>query len=514
MDRIDQVAKRAYKKIPVKFKIAFISAIIIGLIAHMYMFTNKLPNMDDLVGVDNFGVTFKNGRWFLWIVGAAAYHLNLVFSMPWLNGLITLILLACSAGVISVLLDLKSNIASAIVGAALVVFPSWTATFFYMFTAPYYALAVFMSVWAIYFTVKVKKGCLVAIPLIACAMGIYQAYLPFIATLFVVLLFLQLFEENKTYLDVLKASFFYLLNLFAGVVVYFIAMKLSLLVTHQSLNTYKGLDSMGKFSLSRIPDIFRTILVNFFGVFLNNNLEISYNLITKIMYLILFVVVLLLVVQFIYGFIQKSDYMKAIETVILLLVYILAINSIYIMCAEGIYSLMYYSYVFLMIFPLALLDRSFGKIENYKKNSMLEWIVTLVLICGIGSYCQYANAEYLSMKLSFEQAKSYFTTIITQIKSVDGYTDNCKVALVGNDIQDETLYRNDVMDRLMMTGRDATIAEAYSREYFIKYYCGFDAQYVSIDDLSEDIIKEMPVYPSDGSIQMVGNVVVVKLSEK
>ena len=184
------------------------------------------------------------------------------------------------------------------------------------------------------------------------------------------------------------------------------------------------------------------------------------------------------------------------------------------MCAEGIYSLMYYSYVFLMIFPLTLLDRSFGKIENYKKNSILEWIVTFVLICGIGSYCQYANAEYLSIKLSFEQAKSYYTTIITQIKSVDGYTDKCKVALVGSDIQDETLYRNNVMDRLMMTGRDATIAEAYSREYFIKYYCGFDAQYVSIDDLSEDIIKEMPVYPSDGSIQMVDNVVVVKLSEK
>lgn len=514
MNRIDQAIKEEYKKIPNQFKIAFVSAVIIGLIAHMYMFTNKLPNMDDLVGVDNFGVTFKNGRWFLWIVGAVAYHLNLVFSMPWLNGLITLFFLSCSAGIVAVLLNLKSNVANAIVGAALVVFPSWTATLFYMFTAPYYALAVFMSVLAAYFVTKYQKGYLFSIPLIACSMGIYQAYLPFTATLFVVLLFLQLYEEKITYLDILKKSVFYLINLLAGVVVYFIAMKLSLLITHQSLNTYKGLDTMGKFSLDRIPEIFHNIFENFFGVFLNNNLEISYNLITKGMYLVLFIVVLLLIIQVICDFIRKSDPMKAIETVVLILVYILAINSIYIMCTEGIYSLMYYSYVFTMIFPLALLDRSLVKLKNGRDNCILEWIASIVLICGIGSYCQYANAEYLSMKLSFEQAKSYFTTMITQIKSVDGYTDQCKIAFAGSVIQDETLYENNIMGRLAMTGRDETIVEAYSREYFIKYYCGFNAQYVSADKVSKDKINEMPIYPKDGSIQMIDDVVVVKLAEE
>ena len=514
MDRMDQKIKQIYQKIPKRFKIAFVSAMLVGLIAHMYMFTNKLPNMDDLVGVDNFGVTFKNGRWFLWILGAVAYHLNLVFSMPWLNGLITLFLLACSAGIIVLLLDLKSNIANVIVGAVLVVFPSWTATFFYMFTAPYYALAVLMSVLAVYITIRLKRGFWLAIPLLACSMGIYQAYLPFTATLFVILLIVQVLDEEKKCLEIVKTAFFYLLNLFAGTVVYFVAMKFSLLVTHQRLNTYKGLNSMGKISLDRIPKIFHTIFENFFGVFLNNNLEISYNLITKGMYFALFVVVLILIAQFVAGYVRKADYLKAAEVVVLFFVYILAINSIYIMCSEGIYALMYYSYVFLLIFPLVLLDRSFIKMGDNKKNRGLEWLVTCVLICGIGSYCQYANAEYLSMELSFEQAKSYFTTLITQIKSVDGYTDSCKVAFVGKDIQDETLYRNDVMKRLSMTGRDEALVDAYSREYFIRYYCGFDTQYVSIDNLPTDKISEMPIYPSDGSVQMIDDVVVVKLAEE
>lgn len=514
MDRIEQTLKKTLNKIPRQFKTAFWAAMIIGLVAHMYMFTNKLPNMDDLVGVDNFGVTFKNGRWFLWIVGAAAYHLNLVFSMPWFNGLVTLLLLSCSAGIVAVLLNMKENISNAILGAAMVTFPSWVSTFFYMFTAPYYALAVLMAVLSVFMTVKYKKGFWISASLLACSMGIYQAYLPFAATLYVTLLFLLFFESDKSYVDIIKKAVYYLVNMIVGAVIYFVFMKLSLWITHQSLNTYKGLDSMGKFSLSRIPEIGKNIFVNFFGIFLNNNLEISYNLITKGMYFVLFIVTGILVIRLIYHLYKKADYVKAVAAVVMLVTYVIAINSIYIMCAEGIYSLMYYAYVFMMIFPLTLLDRSFSERESDRKSCILSWIAVFVLVCGIGSYCQYASAQYLSIQLSYEQAKSYFTTLITQIKSVEGYTDETKIAFVGDEIQDKTLYRNEIMHRLAMTGRDETLVEAYSFEYFLRYYCGFKGEYVGTENLSKEEIAQMPNYPSDGSIQMIDDVVVVKFADK
>lgn len=513
MVRVDQIIKKVFVSIPKQFKFAFVSAFIFGLLAHMYMLTNKLPNMDDLYSIDGFGATFKVGRWFLWVVGAIAYHLNLVYSMPWFNGLVTILLLACSAGVVAVLLDLNSNISNVILGAALVTFPSWTATFFYMFTAPYYALAVLLAVLSVFFTVKYKKGYIIAVPLLACSMGIYQAYLPFVATLYVVLLFQSLYDEDKNYKDILRNSLFYLINLIASVIVYFVILRLSLVITNQSLNAYKGLDTIGEFSLGRIQEIIKNIFINFFGIFINNNLEISYNLITKGMYFILYVVVFLLVMHLITNLYKKKDYMKSIETFVLLIMYILAINSIYIMCSDGIYALMYFSYVFLLIFPLVLLDKNIAKCGSNKGNCITEWIVSFVLLCGIGSYCQYASAEYLSIELSVEQAKSYYTTLITQIKSVEGYTDSCKVALVGNNVTDSTFYRNDVMNKFDMSGRDRTIVEAYSRENFLKYYCGFSAEYVSIEQLPEDKINRMPIYPTDGSVQMIDDVVVVKLAE-
>lgn len=515
LERVDSLVKKVNRKLSSRFKTAFLSAVIAGLAAHMYMFTNKLPNFDDLIGLDNFGVTFKNGRWFLWIVGAVAYHLDFVFSLPWANGMITLALLGISAGLTVDLLNIKSRTANALIGAALVVFPSWTGTFFYMFTAPYYALAVLMSVISVCLTVRYKKGIFASAVLLACSLGIYQSYLPFTATLYVVMIFLMLFDDQYKYLDILKKSLWYLCSLAAGTAVYFICMKLSLFLTGQELNAYKGISTMGKFELARTPEICRTIAVNFFGIFLNNNMEISYNLTTKGMYFVLYAASLVMILYLVLVHIKKKDILKAVETVILSGVYVLAINSIYIMCEDGVYSLMYYSYVFLMIFPFALLDRCL-RLEEKKHWIVMEYVVTAAIAIGVAGYCHFANGQYLSMKLSYEQASSYYTAMITQIKSADGYRDDMKIVFSGDDLVDKTLYHNEVMDTFSMSGRDDALADAYSKQNFLRYYCGFDAETAGAEILSEtsrEKISRMPSYPNDGSILVLDDAVVVKLSD-
>lgn len=516
MKRIDDIVKNIYLKITGRFKAAFISAIVFGFIAHMYMFTNKLPNFDDLIGINGFGATFRNGRWFLWVVGAAAYHLDLVFSLPWINGLITLFLLGISAGMIADLLGMKSRIANMLLGAAIVVFPSWTGTFFYMFTAPYYALAVLMSVVSVWLVVRCRKGLLPSVILLACSLGIYQSYLPFTATLYVVLLFLMLFEDRYGYLDILKKSLLYLINLVLGVMLYFLCMKLSLAITGQELTSYKGISSMGKMELSRIPEILHTISVNFFGLFRNNNMEISYNYITKGMYFVLLVMEAALIAGLFIGLMKRKNMLKATETVVLAVAYVIAINSIYIMCEDGIYSLMYFSYVFLIIFSLALLDR-WMKQAKEKVLIIAEYIMIFAVTAGLLSYCHFANGQYISMQLSFEQALSYYTTMITKIKSTEGYRDDMKVVFSGVDIVDKTLYHNEIMNAFSMSGRDDALADAYSKQNFILYYCGFDAEMAGIDILSEQsqtALEHMPAYPNEGSIQILDQAVVVKLSEQ
>jgi hypothetical protein len=291
-------------------------------------------------------------------------------------------------------------------------------------------------------------------------------------------------------------------------------MKLSLALTHQSLNTYKGISSMGAFKISRIPDIFRQIWINFFGVFLNNNLEISYNIVTKFMYLVLMILTIYLLVRHTAMLVKRGNILNALALIVLSIAYVLAVNGIFIMCEDGIYSLMYFSYVFMIIFPLCILDKSF-KIEK-SGLIVMEYITVFVVTIGIASYCHFANGQYVSIDLSYRQAESYYNTLITQIKSADGYKDGMPVLLVDGNIVDSTLYHNDVMDTFSMSGRDDALADAYSKQYFIKYYCGFDTEYVGMDEagIDENLINELPVYPNDGAIQVINGVVVVKLSDE
>lgn len=517
MQRIDDILRKRYRKIPEAFKKAFAAAIAAGLIAHIYMFTNKLPNFDDLVGLNGFGATFKNGRWFLWVLGATAYHLDLVFSLPWMNGLFTLLMLGTAAGLIAVMLGMKSTLANVLAGAALVVFPSWTSTFFYMFTTPYYAIAVLMAVVSVFWTVRGKSLIRYAggVVMLACSIGIYQAYLPFTATLYVILLFLMLYDDRCGFRVVLKRALYYLSSLALSVIMYYICMKVSLAAAGQSLTAYKGISSMGSFSLSRIPEIIRLIGHNFFGVFINNNLEISYNLITKGMYFVLFAICAVLIAGLVVYLLKKGQWQKGLAVIVMTIVYIIAINSIYIICSEGIYSLMYYSYVFLMIFPLALIDRSFHVIGE-RTVVLAEYIAALAITAGIASYCHFANGQYVSMNLSLNQAMSYYSTLITQIKSTDGYRDDMKVAFHGQDITDKTLYHNEIMKTFSMSGRDDALADAYSRWMFIQYYCGFNPQIAYTHDLPDEVqaeIDKMPCYPLEGSIRIFDDTVVVRFAQ-
>lgn len=517
MNRLDDDIKSVYRKIPYNVKVAFFSSLIIGLIAHLYMFTNKFPNYDDMA-LNGFGATFRLGRWFLWVLGSVAYHLDLVYSIPLINGMVSLLLLAISSSIIVYLLDVKSNIAVVIISGILVVFPSWTATYFFMFTAPYYAVAVLLMVLSVYFSWNYKYGFILGICCIALSVGIYQAYLPFGASLYVILLLKKLINNDVEWKKVFRLAVKSLCVLIAGVVVYYIIMRLSLIVTNQELADYKGTGQMGQVSMSLIPQILQSIFTDGLGVIVNNNIEISYNLLLKVGYMALFLVDIILFGVCCKRYVTNKEFGRMLMFVLLIVAVFVAINGIFIMCpTEGaVYSLMTYAYAFYIILPVCMIEWLLSVRENRSENLIIavEYGVVITSVAMIFNYCHFSNSQYLSMQLTYEQAKGFYTTLITQIKSVDGYTDDMPIAIIEDEakIEDKTLYRNQVMDVFDISGRDDVLVETYSREYLLAYYCGFDPEYVADDFISEDIVKSMPNYPKEGSIQVIDGVVVVKLN--
>lgn len=510
---MDELWQEFYGKITSNQKLAFFSTVFFGFIAHLYMFMNKLPNYDD-IGLNGFGATFRLGRWFLWFVGAVAYHLELVYSIPWVNGLISVVLIAVAAMLFVDLFQVESKILVFLISGLLIVFPSWTATFFFMFTAPYYALAVVLSVFSVYVTMRYKKGIFAGMFFLILSLGIYQSYLPFVATMYVILLVFELLNKEADWKVVLKKAFIYLAALIGSVVVYYGITRVSLIVTHQSMADYKGLGNLGQFSVSQT---IQNMLTNGLGVCMNNNLEISYNLLLKAGYGISIAVLAGCILYTMIYLVKEKQYVKAIFYFVLNLCFAIAINAIYIMCQEegSVYVLMTYAYSFWIIYPLLHLAyiQKAGMFSKTTAFHCIENSLTAVCLCIVLNYCHFANAQYLAMDLSFQQAESYYTTLITQIKSLDGYTDDMPVVLIQNGkILDKTLYQNEVVRTFDITGRDRVFADTYNKEVFMQHYLGFSPVYIPQNEISQELIEDMPCYPQSGSIKIVDGMILIKLS--
>ena len=109
----------------------FLAALITGLAAHGYAFTNKLLNHDEIESLFGKGATVTSGRWGLELV-------KILFpdwSMPWIYGLVSILLIAVSACLMLKILDIRAPLSRLLLPALIVSFPSLTGNFCFMFTS-------------------------------------------------------------------------------------------------------------------------------------------------------------------------------------------------------------------------------------------------------------------------------------------------------------------------------------------------------------------------------------------
>ena len=159
--------------------VPFISALIFGLAAHMFAFTNKLVNADEIESLFGKGATVTSGRWGL----EAVKLLFPDYSMPWLYWLVSLILLAVSVCLIVRLFDIKGRLTQVLLAGMITAFPSQTGTFCFMFTSSAYALAFLMAVLSAYLIARRGKALFpLAALLLTLSLSIYQAYIALTAS--------------------------------------------------------------------------------------------------------------------------------------------------------------------------------------------------------------------------------------------------------------------------------------------------------------------------------------------
>lgn len=144
-EKIPEIEKRYW--------VTIITCCIVGFATHMFMFTNLLPGNDETMFYFNLGGTCSFGRWGLYLLTAKIpivdISLNTCFGMPWVKGMMSILLLACVSCCVIYILEISNSLACVLIGAVIVTYPSVTATFSYMFTSSPYFFGLLLACMSI-----------------------------------------------------------------------------------------------------------------------------------------------------------------------------------------------------------------------------------------------------------------------------------------------------------------------------------------------------------------------------
>ena len=523
----DQYLTEWYRNLSGAVKTAFYAAFAAGLAAHLYQFTNKLYNYDELANTPGgIGLSTEQGRWLLnWMGRFMRSVFGGSYSLPFFNGIFALLFLALSAGMVVSVFQVRNKLTAGLIGGLMTVFPAVVSMYFFMFLALYYAIGISFSVFAAWLAVKYPKNIIAniaAVVMIACSLGVYQAYFPDTVCILLIVVILKAafggVKEKKEWKEFFLMIARFLVVMAAGVAVYFLINKAVLAVTHIQLTSYQGGDTMGKITIAQLISALKSCYTSFFDLGFSNVMGISYN--RTVRRLIKVVWILFAAGIGAYLVLKKKEYLNKVIVLCGILVFPVAMFLIYVMAPNSYcYTLMAYSVVFFFVFFLLWLDACFRNLKLHAPvKSITNWVSALLTAALVIVFVWYANGNYMALEYTKYHDFSYVQTLITKIRSVEDYSQDKPVIVVGTQINDSTNGMGSLIGDTFTVGGKADTNLGYnSLLYLMSDYLGFSAYYGTYEEIQNwmqrEVVREMPSYPADGSIQVIDDTIIVKLSD-
>ena len=498
------------KKIYDKYKIVFVWILLIGLMAHAFILTNKLVNHDELSSLFTKGETYAVGRWGLEL-------LEFIFpniSMPIFNGLIALIFISLSACMVSETLGIENRLFQIIIGGIMITFPSIIGSMCYMYTVSSYSVSIFLSVISVYlFSKKKWKADIIGVTCLILSLSIYQAYVCITASLLILLLFKDCLDKDIAFKDIIRNAFRYLIDLILALAIYFISIKVVNYCMGIQFSQYQSFNTVGQITIKSLIYGFLNCYKTVFNIPANGYYGIAYNELLRMIFII-FVIFDLIIIILSFNKTIKESKLKAFLVLLLGMLLPAAMNMIFILNPKvQMHGLMTYANFIIILLPLFLYKNN----ENRKLYTWAKNIIVSMLIIIIYQYIILANKCYTKSFLSYENTYAFFNTLSTRIMDNENFDKEMKVALSGS-YSGELLtdFNDEFVDTLKVLGPRSAIQLINSEFHknFLKYYIGIDYTYASDEEIvkikESNEYKNMNMYPYDNSIKIIDNVIVVK----
>lgn len=508
-------------------KKVFFLSLFFGVLVHFIAIANNLYHSDgigfNIVEIESaqfLGASFISGRWGLGLINMLLNNIGYTIKVPSACVLLAIFFISFSNIFLFRLLNIKNNILKIILISATVASPSLVNIFYYAFTGHIYVLSILFAVFSVYLLIKTDYVILPVIFMVF-SMSIYQANVATIICLSIIYVFILLQNDDKE-MAIKKAT--------EGSVSFIIAFAIYLSLGY-ILNTvfrfnffvdfYSATEQKLLPSLN-IEEIFNDIAncyKNVFRLFYGESLfAFNETIYAKTLNLIFFIISIL---SFIVLTIKNNlKFSSKILSILLLLIFPIAVNIIFIMTRSKVplsESRTVYSYIFYLVFGCVIVDRLFAALE-LKSAKKIFFVFALVAALIVHDKVILAHHSYYNMQKQLDDLKGFTTELATRIMSLDGYSEDKRVLCIGFPMYKTNLIYDNYIKFSFPMFED--VSNLVSGQYInwvkvINHFAGTQFKYFD-DNLAmshyytyhRDVVN-MTIYPNDGSIKIVGDVIIV-----
>ena len=506
-------------------KLAFLTALIVGLVTHITVITSTIMSQDGLWNSMNYSVPtdweVALGRWGIFYVDKIFNYL----AIPNLTTVIGIVLIAISALLIINLLKIKNKILVFISASALAVSPALTATFTYVYTSVAYCMAMFISVVIVCLVFK-KNGKILNLIIATClftiSLGIYQSYIGVTVGLAIIRLIRDLYDKDEKISGFFIHGIMILIVVIAGGLIYSQVTNNILESKEMNVASYKGMENISidntiKSLDKSIPNAYKDFEDFFFTDEIFKNTNYSRQEFFKVMFITTLILELIAIIS---NKIWKNP-IKILFIILLTILLPIGLNSIDLLATDTKIYLLTGAQLILVI-PFAMM---ICEVSGTKGTYIFKWASIISAFLAIFTYYLADNTSYMVLKLKYDQAINTTIRIMERVEEAEEYTpdkpimiagiieENNKLFLPTHNLEKYTL--GDIFDYPIFHGSYSGMEGTWTK--FINTFMGINTQFCnspSYNDIVDSIyFKEMNVFPEENSVKMIYGVMVVKLSD-
>ena len=509
----EQVLEKLRKSIPSQWKVCFFSAVIVGLIAHLYKIANWLPNWDSLVFRYDAQNMLALGRWFLPVVCAPSSF----YDLPWLTGLLAILFHGLGAVCICRMFRVEKGITAALIGAAVIPFPTVTSVLLYNYVADGYAIAFFLSCLSAMFLTGEKPRYLAAVAAITLSAGIYQAYITVTVTLLLCFLLTQALHGTGKVSGLLRRAAGFLISGIAGVVLYYLILTLLLKLTGTALLEYQGADSALALSGLNLPASLyavKTLLFDWFFDFSSGaSVFTVMNCIAGALVVILYLAGMI---------VNRTGPAKVAVVVVCGALLPFGAGALAFLNGEIDYhNLMKMG--FFAFYLLLILEYEKAEFRNEKRNAACAWVILCAVAVIVCNQTVLANVSYHKLNLAYEKSYGTLIRIADRIEQTDGAGDCDRIlvlgALPGSEAYAALLPPDmtGTTDGYILRADDEVVGQSVLCSA-LNDYCGTEYSFLAGEEKAALLAKigadAIAVWPDADSIFVIDGVIVISLGNE